>query len=361
MPRLVSRRIRLASHVQGLPFDRPKPVDDPRLPPSRQPVPATGTTVAVLDSGISRHPWLDGRYDPGCLPNEAELWDMSAAELPRHVGHGTFVAGIVRQYSPGSMIVPRRVIHLDGESDDATLAAAIRALGEVDVLNLSLGAAPHASKHHYTGVEQTEEAIWELQHRHGTVVVVAAGNSKEEFPQDRIAPEDPLTVVVGALDENDQPASFSDDDGVTLWAPGVDVVSSFLCWTGPVAAQVDDHDPADAAAGEESANHGHGRQGHGNSGGADDDVLHFAGWAQWSGTSFAAPAVAGAIAAEISKLADITEPRKRRQQGLDRVLTNARRVTLRSPGAAPGISRARRQRVGTRVGGITTRSLERGS
>lgn len=330
MPGLVSRRIRLASHVQGLPFDRPKPVDDPHLPPSRQPVPAVGTTVAVLDSGISRHPWLDGRYDPGCLPTEAELWDLSAAELPRHVGHGTFVAGLVRQYSPGSTIVPRRVIHLDGDSDDATLAAAIRALGEVDVLNLSLGAAAHASQHHYTGVEQTEEAIWELQHRHGTVVVVAAGNNKEEFPQDRIAPEDPLTVVVGALDQNDQPAWFSDDNGVTLWAAGVDVVSSFLYWTGPVAAQVDGHDPADAAAGDGPADPDPGQQQHDNSSGENGAVLHFAGWAQWSGTSFAAPAVAGAIAAEIGKLADIREPKRRRQQGLNRVLANARRVTVRS-------------------------------
>jgi subtilisin family serine protease len=295
-------------------------------------VPAIGTTVAVLDSGISRHPWLDGRYDPGCLPNEAELWDLSAAELPRHVGHGTFVAGIVRQYSPGSTIVPRRVIHLDGDSDDATLAAAIRGLGEVDVLNLSLGAAPHASKHQYAGVEQTEEAVWELQERHGTVVVVAAGNSDEEFPQDRIAAEDPLTVVVGALGEDDQPAWFSDDDGVTIWAPGVDVVSSFLYWTGPVAEHVDGHDPADAAAEHGSSDRHAGPHGHGNSNGADDAVLHFAGWAQWSGTSFAAPAVAGAIAAEIGNLADIREPRKRRRQGLDRVLASARQVKLRSDG-----------------------------
>jgi len=333
MSRSVSRRIRLASHVQGLPFDQPHPADEPRLAPTSQPVPAAGTTVAVLDSGISRHPWLDGRYDPGCLPNQAELWDLSAAELPRHVGHGTFVAGIVRQYSPGSMIVPRRVIHLDGESDDETLATAIRALGEVDVLNLSLGAAPHESAHHHAGVELTEDAIWELQHRHGTVVVVAAGNDKEEFPQDRIAPEDPLTVVVGALDSDDQPAWFSDDDGVTLWAPGVDRISSFVYWTGPVAPREDGHNPADAPAGDGPAHPAHRpeeQQGDRGSNGEDGAVQHFAGWARWSGTSFAAPAVAGAIAAEIGKLAHIREPRKRRSEGLHRVLTAARQVTVRS-------------------------------
>src|SRR5512133_4076101 len=125
MQRSVSRRIRLASHVQGLPFDQPRPADGPPPPLPAQPMAEVGTAVAVLDSGICRHPWLNGRYDPGCLPDEAELWDLSASELPRHVGHGTFVAGVVRRHSPSSMIVPRRVIHLDGESDDETLAAAI--------------------------------------------------------------------------------------------------------------------------------------------------------------------------------------------------------------------------------------------
>lgn len=330
MSRSVSRRIRLASHVQGLPFDQPHPADEPRLTPTSQPVPAAGTTVAVLDSGISRHPWLDGRYDPGCLPNEAELWDLSAAALPRHVGHGTFVAGIVRQYSPGSTIVPRRVIHLDGESDDETLASAIRGLGEVDVLNLSLGAAPHEPKHHHTGVELTEEAIWELQHRHGTVVVAAAGNDKEEYPQDRIAPEDPLTVVVGALDADGQPARFSDDDGVTLWAPGVDIISSFVHWTGPVARREDSSGPWGAPAGDGPAHPAHRPEEQQGDGGSSGSVQRFAGWARWSGTSFAAPAVAGAIAAEIGRLGHIRDPRERRSEGLRRVLAAAGQATVRS-------------------------------
>ena len=298
----VCRRLRLASHVQGLPFDRPQPADGPPAPLPAQPVADVGTTVAVLDSGICRHPWLNGRYDPGCLPDEAELWDLSAAELPRHVGHGTFVAGIVRRYSPSSMIVPRRVIHLDGESDDETLSAAIRKLGDIDVLNLSLGAAPHPSTRFHTGVELTEEAIWELQHRHGTVVVLAAGNDREEFPQDRIAPDDPLTVVVGALDRDDQPARFSDTRGVTIWAPGVDVVSSFVYWAGPVAAHGAEDDLDPAGTGQARSAPARARE-LPHSDGTDALTTNrsrpFTGWASWTGTSFAAPAVAGAVAAEI--------------------------------------------------------------
>jgi subtilisin family serine protease len=370
-------RYRLANHVQGLPFDPPRWGEQPRLRSKESMRQGRGTTVAVLDSGVSQHPWLADSFAEKRLPEDAlEQWDLSGPGLPRHVGHGTFVAGVVLQYAPAARLHPRRVIDIHGDADDMRLSAVIDGLVDVDpdVVNLSLGPTLADEPGEVDeGTERTVAALRRLQDTCGTVVVVAAGNTDEPFPADHIAPEDPLTVVVGALDLSGQPAWFSRIEPVQIWAPGVDILSSFVHFDGPMAL---DHPPkhhedghgGHADAGHPDASHGHASSGHEHAeheraehgehehehaehkraehehgehehGGhppapVEHPLAPFAGWARWNGTSFAAPAVAGALSAEISALADIADRKERRKQALANVLDAARPLTGEVKGVA---------------------------
>lgn len=331
-------RFRLANHVQGLPFDPPRWGEQPRLRPKDSLTQGSGTTIGVLDSGVSAHPWLADSFAEKQLPEDAlELWDLSRRALPRHVGHGTFVSGVVLQYAPAAALLPRRVINIDGDADDFRLAAVIDALvdADPDVVNLSLGPTDVDEPGEVDeGTQKTVAALGRLQDTCGTVVVVAAGNTAEPFPAEHIAPEDPLTVVVGALDLSGQPAWFSRSHPVQIWAPGVDILSSFVYFDGPVAL---DH-PGNGHGHEHAHEHGQEHRG------TEPEQLQapiapFTGWARWNGTSFAAPAVAGAICAEISALANVVANRKeRRQRALDKVLHDARPLT----GDVKGIALAAR-------------------
>jgi subtilisin family serine protease len=328
MARGRGRRYRLLNHVHGLPFDPPRWGEEPRRRHKEDLRQGAGTTVAVLDSGASEHEWLLGSFAEHPLPDSArELWDLSAEALPRQVGHGTFVCGVVLQYAPATTLLPRRVIDLRGDAYDAQLAEVVRSLipRDPDVVNLSLGPTPaDQTGEKDEGVVETMAALGELQERCGTVVVAAAGDRNEELPEERLAPPGPLSLIVGALDLSGQPAWFSGVAPVSIWAPGVDVLSSFVHYDGPVSLRHPaDHDlPVDKSADQsESGDDHHGAN-------AELPVAPFVGWARWNGTSFATPAVSGAIAAEISALVREGEcgsdRREMRRRAVERVLERAR-------------------------------------
>lgn len=305
-------RFRLAEHIRGEPLDPPRWAEEPRLRRKTDLPDGMGTKIAILDSGISRHPWLHGSYAEPPGLDAVELWDLSADPLPRHIGHGTFVSGVVLHYAPQATLIPRRVIDMAGHADDAELAAVIDSLRPLDpdVLNLSLAPEAEAGAPD-EGTSLTLQAIRTLQDECGTVVVVAAGNDGETFPTEHLAPDDDLTVVVGALDLGGRPAWFSNRQFVTIWAPGVDVLSSFVHWDGPIVGGSNhhSHDPAQQSP-------------------PVRPTAPFTGWARWNGTSFAAPAVAGAVAAEISRLCHVADRKVRRQTALGNVLEAARDVDV---------------------------------
>lgn len=318
-------RYRLLNHVHGLPSDPPRWGERPRLRSKTSLQQGAGTTIAVLDSGASEHPWLQGSFTEDPLPDSArELWDLSEAALPRQVGHGTFVCGVVLQYAPAAKLMPRRVIDIEGDAHDDQLAGVIEELiaCDPDIVNLSLGPTPADEPGEVDeGTAKTMTALAELQDRCGTIVVAAAGEIDEEATSEQLAPAGPLSLIVGALDLSGQPAWFSGIKPVTIWAPGVDVLSSFVHYEGPISlAKPGDHtEPAPS----------------------EFPVAPFAGWARWNGTSFAAPAVTGAIAAELSALVEDADPATDRRQlrlhAVRNVLHRARPL-LDGPPAAGGSS-----------------------
>jgi Subtilase family len=218
--------------------------------------------IAVLDTGYDTqietlHPGLEPRVVPSGTPETP----LTGGYLAQEAGHGTFIDGIIMQLAPQVSILQVTLLSPAGVTDDACLALAISALGNsVPVINASLGGYAQGD----TAPPASSAAIAALPAN--VVVVAAAGNNSSPEP---FWPAALGSVVsVGALDTTlgaPQVAGFSNYGAwVDVYAPGVDVYSTYLQanWMLP-------NDPPPEP---------------------------IDGWATWSGTSFATPQVAAAIA-----------------------------------------------------------------
>ncbi|MFG1759917.1 S8 family peptidase [Micromonospora echinofusca] len=222
-----------------------------------------GVTVGICDTGIwrqagSRHPqWLGGSYLPEVDDEDAVY--VSADVLALQGGHGTFVAGVVRQAAPGVRLDPEAALDATGVGDEEMLVAALGRLDpQVSVVNLSLG--------YFTQDDQPPLPLVDaLAGLPGRAVVASAGNagtSRRTWPAalDRV-------LAVGAVSAGP---------------------------TGPVPAPYSSHGPwVDACAlGDRHSTYVRGRlplPGH--------PTRYFDGFAAWAGTSFATGHVAGRLAA----------------------------------------------------------------
>jgi serine protease len=288
-------------------------------PKGRRPV------VAVLDTGCGQHRWLtgiaitdcslDGRLVgmPAPEPDPEVTGDVSGpldGAIDAAAGHGTFIAGLVRQRCPEAEIVSVRVVHSDGVVIESDLIDALTAIGEIaqrhaigrgpesdarpiDVLNLSLG------YYHETPTDElfdpTLYRLLEFLGRCGTVVVAAAGNDATSRPMYPAAfspypaglVKEPVkgcvpVVSVGAENPDRTVALFSNcGPWVHMWALGAAVVSTipetFNGGAQPAART--------RASGQDRS--------------ALDPDGYTQGFAVWSGTSFSAPVIAGDVAAAL--------------------------------------------------------------
>jgi hypothetical protein len=241
-----------------------------------QPV-AGAPHVIVLDTGLA-HP----DYRPTTLGSSvAESTKGVNVDLPDEdsptdgyldpaAGHGTFIAGLITQVAPGCRVTVHRVLSTFGDGDEANIADRIDVI-RADLLEqpeedptrtvLSLSFGGYAFK----DAEVLAVAIAAIQTL-GVVVVASAGNDGTCRPP--LPAALPNVVSVGAIGPYG-PAAFSNyGPWVKACAPGVDLLSTFF-------RNYEGDTPAGDA-------------------GVDPD--NFDGWALWSGTSFSAPVVAGALA-----------------------------------------------------------------
>ena len=194
----------------------------------------TGITVGIVDTGVDAgHPDLAGRIVPGY-----DFVDEDADAQDGH-GHGTHVAGTVAAgedgggvigVAPAALIMPLRVLDDRGGGNSADVAAAFAYAGDrgVRVVNASLGSA-YPSQVERRAIREHPETLY----------VVAAGNGGTDGVGDDIddatreypcAHEEPNLVCVGATDQNDARAAFSNFGAasVDLFAPGQDIVSGWV-------------------------------------------------------------------------------------------------------------------------------------
>ncbi|MBG0830620.1 S8/S53 family peptidase [Planomonospora sp. ID67723] len=261
----------------GGPASRPFPAEPIPAPPAG----GSPVTVAVLDTGLTAHPWW--RESPWFLEGRgtAEPPDSDGDGAPdAQAGHGTFIAGLILHSAPGARLRPLRVLDGHGVGDEAGLLRALVRLREdpPQVLNLSFGAHTFDDR----PSPLVEAALGELT---GTALVACAGNTASDRPFWPAAL--PEVVAVGALDvAEERRAPFSaHGPWVNACARGEWLTSAFL-----------DHGP-------------------------------FGGYARWSGTSFATAVVSGAIADAAAGMAPkeaaarVLDPRRgRRIAGLGTVV-----------------------------------------
>lgn len=295
LPAVPNHVLRSASHINVRPAAPPTSAGALTELPSGADLPGRGVRVGVIDSGVWReHPWLAGRVeagrgdseaDPDGTPHDVEEHGQSR-RLRYYAGHGTFIAGVVLQHAPGASVVARRVLH-DGDVDDTTLATLMLELADVDVLNLSLGTTvdPHLDDDDVKALMATADSLIELGRRNPKLVVVAPAGNDGKAAEVWPAAFGSVVSVAALDDAAKERASFSNHgDWVDAGARGEDVHSAFVRWTGRL---------------EPPRHHGH--EGDGDEGEAEGD---FDGFARWSGTSFAAPRVAAAVAVAIGEGAE---------------------------------------------------------
>ncbi|GAA4753254.1 hypothetical protein GCM10023328_40640 [Modestobacter marinus] len=239
----------------------PTAVTDRQLAP-REGDPGTEVRVAVGDTRLHPHLWLEGSYHAP----PAALWTGGSAAVPYQTGHAGFVVGTILQAAPGAHVEVRRLLDDDGLADSWDVAKALvrfERLG-VHVLNLSLGC--------FTGDDKPPLVLQAALERldPDLVVIAAAGNHAAQM-RDRRRPlwpaALPRVVAVGAIDGAGGVPPWSPEPSGWPWvdvlATGEDVVSTYV--TGPVELP--------------------------------DGPEDFHGLASWSGTSFAAARLTGEVAA----------------------------------------------------------------
>ena len=196
-----------------------------------------GARVAVLDTGAQLdHPALKDNFyrtkkydfvDDDTNPSEA------AGTLR---GHGTHVAGIVDLVAPKAGIMPLRVLDAEGSGNAFVIAEAVRYAENAgaDVINLSLGSP--------MGSDLLQDVIGDAVET-GAVVVAAAGNENTFAPHYPAAGEEEESVpdglvAVTSVDRYEKKSDFANyGPWVDVAAPGTSIRSAFpvgdyATWSG---------------------------------------------------------------------------------------------------------------------------------
>ncbi|MFC4853546.1 S8 family serine peptidase [Actinophytocola glycyrrhizae] len=191
-----------------------------------------GATVAVLDSGVdATHPDLSGAVV------DAENFTDSDTEDDRF-GHGTHVASIItgggdpyRGVAPDAELLNGKVLDDFGSGQESWIIAGMEwAVGSgADVINMSLGSFFGSD-----GTDPMSQAVNRLTAETGALFVVSSGNSGPGEGSVGSPGAADAALTVGAVDRTDRLADFSSrgprlgDNGLKpdITAPGVDIVAA---------------------------------------------------------------------------------------------------------------------------------------
>ena len=217
----------------------------------------SGIVIAVLDTGIDKtHPDLNdlddnpSTDDPKII-NETCFIDYNFDRIidedtSDKVGHGTHVAGIIsgtgeasnykyRGIAPGSNVMNVKVLSTyGGYSSWIIQGIQYAAYGEdgientgdeADIISLSLGGSGFIDD----AIIQAIDTAWDMN----KTVVIAAGNSGEDFSTIDSPGLSAKAITVGAVDSSDKIADFSSRGpspdlrtGIDICAPGVNIISA---------------------------------------------------------------------------------------------------------------------------------------
>ena len=178
-----------------------------------------GVTVAVIDSGVSPHSALkDVVVDYRNFSSDSDVYDT--------LGHGTHVAGVIAAKSglakgiaPDAKLISMKVLgHSGMGSNEAVATAVLHAIeAKVDIVCMSLG-SPRPDARVHAALRKAHEA--------GLVIVCAAGNDGGSVNYPAAFTE---TIAVGAVDKQGNVCEFSSrGKEIVVAAPGSDISSTWL-------------------------------------------------------------------------------------------------------------------------------------
>jgi subtilisin family serine protease len=185
---------------------------------------------------------LAGRVLPGWnyVEDNANSGDVAASTDDNNdgvadsaFGHGTFVSGMVSLVAPDAQILPERVLDSDGFGNEFIVAQAILDAVDsgADVINISFGTAARLTSPVINDALQVAD-------RHNVVIVAAAGNDASSTPHYPAATSPVLGVAATRGGTSRDLTSFSDwGDWVAVAAPGQFLVGpvpggKFVKWSG---------------------------------------------------------------------------------------------------------------------------------
>lgn len=209
----------------------------------------SGVTVAILDTGADlSHPALKGVFVPGfnALHPGGDPLDAADTSPAPALGHGTMIAGLIAKLAPGVRLMPVRVLDSAGQG---TLLTVLEGLDfatahKAQVINMSFGTTQYSP--------DLADALGAAADA-GVILVASAGNenaNERDYPA-----ADPNVLAVASVEAGNVKSSYSDfGTHIAVVAPGSGIRSTY--WDG--------------------------------------------GYADWSGTSFAAPFVVAEAALVLS-------------------------------------------------------------
>lgn len=179
-----------------------------------------GITVAVIDSGVSKHPDLDGSIVKG-----TDLIDPGGSGQNDTDGHGTKMAGLIAGHgvdgggalgvAPDAKIMPIKVLGSKGVSKDFAPAIKYAVQHGAKVINMSVGDTGGVTADLFKAVNDAVNS--------DVVIVAAAGNRPGDSA---ITSPARLTrvVAVGATDKSGNISKVSvTGAGLDIVAPGEDI------------------------------------------------------------------------------------------------------------------------------------------
>jgi thermitase len=236
----------------GGPYGPPVSASGYQLPAG--PDSAAQLQVTVVDTGI----WRDSPLPADWYEADANDYD-DTLDADSDVGHANFIVGVIMSQTTNARVRIVKVLDANGMCSEISLVAALTALEDTDVVNLSLGGFSHEDHPPVL----LHRALDHLLTGHDRVVVAAAGNEgnsqRPYWPAAFSGTAEPFAQQVLAVAAHDgtEVCSWSNTGPwVDLTAPGSDITSTYVTHTDFPT-----------------------------------------GFAQWSGTSFAAPYVAAHVAA----------------------------------------------------------------
>lgn len=277
------------------------------LPATRRPRAASAAAPALARMTVRDGVLVD---QPGTDPTLVTAVNPTTGVRDRLEGHGTFIAGLIRQGCPEASIVSVPVMGADGIAEEGEVLTALDALlarhvaaqasdsadGVIDILSLSMGYYPEDDNLHDSPIAQRLALFASA----GVLVVAGAGNdaSTRMFMPAALADATPKRAgrrttpplsSVGATNPNNETvALFSNQlPFVSAYRQGVSLISTVPLLDGPNTASFSMAGPPVRST-------------------VDPDDYR-SGFAAWSGTSFSTPVLAAQLAAQLVAQGDLSD------------------------------------------------------